>query len=68
MLLFHQKEIQMSDKDALARDWKQVGDDMRVVMGMKKYHAPRIVGALEATINGICSLNMFGSNIIQKYR
>ena len=32
----------MSDKEALAQDWKNVGDDMRVAMGMKRYQTPKI--------------------------
>ncbi len=60
----------MSDKEALAQDWKNVGDDMRVAMGMKRYQTPKIY-PLDDLLKGILTLNPFGTmlgNDKNKYR
>lgn len=60
----------MTDKEALAQDWKNVGDDMRVAMGIKRYQTPKIY-PLDDLLTGIITLNPFGTiinNNTYKYR
>lgn len=50
----------MSDEEALRQDWKKIGDDVRIVLGLKK---PKKVEQdnLGAFLDGIRTLNPFGS-------
>ena len=56
----------MVDKKILANDWRAVGDDMRVAMGLgtRKLDANAIVkNNRMAFIDGVLSINPFGAPI-----
>ena len=50
----------MTDKEGTAQDWKNIGDDMRVAMGIKRYRTPKIC-PLDDLLTGILTLNPFGA-------
>ena len=52
----------MTDKEALAQDWKNIGDDMRVALEIKKYNTPKVDG-FGAFLDGILSLNPFETTV-----
>ena len=56
----------MSDKNMLANDWRVVGDDMRVAMGLgvRKLDADAIAkNSRAAFMGGVLSINPFGAPI-----
>lgn len=53
----------MTDKEAIASDWRKVGDDMRVAMGLKKPDVPQSVNFWKAFLEGVRSINLFGTSI-----
>lgn len=59
----------MSDKQALMNDWKMVGDDMRVAMGlvMQRVDMDAIqLNDRRAFIDGVLSINPFGNCAVSK--
>ena len=58
-----------ADRDAIANDWKAVGDDIRVVLGMKRCKSSKMkVDFWDAFVNGVVTLNPFGTDFGQKCR
>ena len=56
----------MSDKNMLANDWRAVGDDMRVAMGLgvRKLDADAIAkNSQMAFMGGVLSINPFGAPV-----
>ena len=52
----------MKDKDAMAQDWKMVGDAFQVALGQKRYEIPS-TNFLDAFLKGVLTLNPFGTTI-----
>ncbi len=57
----------LTDKESLAQDWQNVGDDLRVAMGLKVRKMPNIKHC-ESFLDGIRTLNPFGSMIDNIYK
>lgn len=57
----------MTDKEAIASDWRKVGDDMRVAMGLKNPDVQQSVGRWKAFLGGIITINLFGTKIRSGY-
>lgn len=50
----------MTNKNAIATDWKNIGNDMRVAMGIKSPNVVSPIGSWRAFLMGVQTLNPFG--------
>ena len=53
----------MTDKNAIRADWQIVGNDLRVALGLRRPDVMQPTKPLDAFLDGVRTLNVFGTKI-----